>query len=52
MLEFQEFKVFWEKMKKWIVSVDSCGKTASSRRSIQNFNLILQFARVFKLAHL
>lgn len=24
MLEFQEFKVFWEKMKKWIVRVGSC----------------------------
>lgn len=22
MLEFQEFKVFWEKMKKWIVCLD------------------------------
>lgn len=22
MMEFQEFKVFWEKMKKWIVSVE------------------------------
>lgn len=23
-IEFQEFKVFWEKMKKWIVGVGSC----------------------------
>lgn len=23
-IEFQEFKVFWEKMKKWIVRVGSC----------------------------
>ncbi len=26
-MEFQEFKVFWEKMKKWIVRVDLSSKT-------------------------
>lgn len=31
MLEFQEFKVFWEKMKKWIVRVDLCSKKVANK---------------------
>lgn len=36
MLEFHEFKVFWEKMKKWIVRVGSCAKTGDDGGSFES----------------
>lgn len=41
-MEFQEFKVFWEKMKKWIVCVDLRAKTKISTWWRENIDLLPQ----------